>query len=124
MSYAQTRLWNGVEIKTHYHGSPIHMWYAFLDNYCEAADAGNPLHGIGETEELAITALAERLDELNPLASWIGSDGKKYRTDDPEQVERMIGCGDIKWVVVPVQIRALDPSKWTQDEIDATLGIS
>lgn len=34
-------------------------------------------------------------------ASWIGSDGKKYCTTDPEVVRRQINAGHVKWVVSP-----------------------
>lgn len=40
-------------------------------------------------------------DDDRLYASWIGSDGKKYGTTDPEVVRRQINAGHTNWVVAP-----------------------
>lgn len=35
------------------------------------------------------------------VASWVGSDGKKYCTHDPEVVRRQVRAGKTEWVVAP-----------------------
>lgn len=35
------------------------------------------------------------------VASWIGGDGKKYCTHDPEVVRRRVRYGHTEWVIPP-----------------------
>lgn len=40
-------------------------------------------------------------ERLEHLGEWVGSDGKKYVTDDPEVVRRRMEAGHDTWTVRP-----------------------